>query len=40
MAYPILHKAKIRAGVEQVGGDRVFQHMEMSRFPPDLVVNL
>ena len=29
MPYPILHKTEVCAGVEQVGGDRMFEGMEM-----------
>jgi hypothetical protein len=28
--YPVLHKAEVCTGVEQVGGDRVLEGMEMS----------
>jgi hypothetical protein len=30
MAYPILYKPKVCAGIEEVRGNRVLEHMEMS----------
>jgi hypothetical protein len=30
VTYPVLHEAEIRASVEEMGGDRVFEHVEMA----------